>query len=177
MRNHRIVAPVLFHKVGAHFARRRMGNVHSRSQPSVVQMELDSHAEQCCVSELCALIIHNHERTVTVCGYDNGPGKALEIVDAVVAYTDPSTGDKWMLVINQAILVPGLQHPLLCSNQIQMNDIQVNDEPKHMVLNPTVYHHAITVKPPDGNEQVEELIIPLALSGVFIYFEAKQPTH
>ena len=58
-----------------------------------------------------------------------------------------------------------------------MNDIQVNDEPKHMVLNPTVYHHAITAKTPAGNEQVEELIIPLALSGVFSYFEAKQPTH
>jgi hypothetical protein len=57
-----------------------------------------------------------------------------------------------------------------------MNDIRVNDEPKHLVLNPTVYHHAIAAKTPDGNEQVEELIIPMALSGVFSYFEARKPT-
>ena len=91
-----------------------------------------------------------------------GRGKTLKIVDAVVAYTDPSTGDKWMLIINQALLVPGLSHPLLCTNQLRMNDIRVNDEPKHMVLNPTEYHHAIAIKTPDGNEQTKELLIPLS---------------
>jgi len=74
-----------------------------------------------------------------------------------------------MLAINQALLVPGLRHPLLCSNQLRLDDVQVNDEPKHMVLNPTEYHHAIVIKTPDGNEQVEQKVIPLFMSGVFSY--------
>jgi hypothetical protein len=58
-----------------------------------------------------------------------------------------------------------------------MNDIRVNDEPKHMVLNPTEYHHAIAIKTPEGNEAFDELLIPLSMSGVFSYFEAIKPTE
>ena len=174
----RTVAPVVLRRLqhGATNIGRRMGNVHREDDMAVFRVEPDSHAEQTCVSEHCALIIHNHEKTEVVSGFDDGPGKTLEVVDAVVAYTDPSTGDKWMLVLNQCLLVPGIQHVLLSSNQVRMNDIRVNDEPKHLVLNPTVYHHAIAAKTPDSNEQVEELIIPMALSGVFSYFEARKPT-
>jgi len=155
---------------------RQLGDLRRGLTVVQCQVELDSHAEQSCVSELCALIIHRHERTCTVYGYDGGEGRVLDIVDAVLMYTDPSTGDKWMLVLNQALCVPGLQHPLLCSNQVRMNDIRVNDEPKVLVLNPTEYHHAIAIKTPDGNERVDELIIPLSLSGVFSYFEGTKPT-
>ena len=119
---------------------------------TLCQVELDSHADQSCVSEQCALILHDHERPTTVYGYDNGRGRSLKTVDAVVAYTDPSTGDKWMLVINQALLVPGLHHPLLCTNQLRTNDIRVNDEPKHLVLNPTEYHHAIAINQNPGRQ-------------------------
>ena len=81
-----------------------------------------------------------------------------------------------MLIINQALCVPGLHDPLLCTNQLRLNDIRVNDEPKHMVLNPTEYHHAVAIKTPDGNEHADELLIPLRLSGVFSYFEAQKPS-
>jgi len=81
-----------------------------------------------------------------------------------------------MLVINQALLVPGLRHPLLCSNQLRMNDHRINDEPKHLVVNPTEFHHAIVMQTPDDNEQLQQLVIPLQLSGVFSYFEASKPT-
>jgi len=157
-------------------AARQLGDVRRADTETVCQVELDSHAEQSCVSEQCALIIHDHERPATVTGYDGGKAKTLRTVDAVIAYTDPSTGDKWMLVINQALLVPGLRHPLLCTNQLRLNDIRVNDEPKHMVPIPTEYHHAIAIKTPDGNEQKSELLIPLSISGVFSYFEASKPT-
>jgi len=79
-----------------------------------------------------------------------------------------------MLVLNQAILVPGLVHPLLCTNQLRANDIRVNDEPKHLVPTPTEYHHAIAIQNPNDNEQ--QLIIPLSMSGVFSYFEGTTPT-
>ena len=45
-----------------------------------------------------------------------------------------------------------------------------------MVPTPTEYHHAIAIKTPEGNEQQEELLIPLLMSGVFSYFEASKPT-
>ena len=154
---------------------RLLGDIRRDSTPDC-QVELDSHAEQCCVSAQCALIIHNYDRPVMVYGYDGGPGRSLDMVDAALYYLDPSTGDRWMLIINQALLVPDLRHPLLCTNQLRMNDLRVNDEPKHLVLNPTEYHHAIAVKTPDGNETTSELVIPLALSGVFSYFEARKPT-
>ena len=165
----------LIHRVLPRAARRQLGDVR-RGVISTCQVELDCHAEQCCVSELCALIIHDHGRPATVYGYDGGKGKTLKIVDAVLVYIDPSTGDRWMLIINQALLVPGLRHPLLCSNQLRLNDIRVNDEPKHMVPTPTEYHHAITIKTPDGNERYDELVIPLYMSGVFSYFEGTKPT-
>ena len=157
-------------------ADRQLGDVRRNDSLPSTQCELDSHAEQSCVSERCALIIHDHERPVTVYGYDGERGKTLKIVDAVVCYTDPSTGDKWMLIINQALLVPGLQHPLICSNQLRLNDIRVNDEPKHLVPSPTEYTHAIAIKTPDDNEAKQELIIPLSMSGVFSYFDITKPT-
>ena len=153
---------------------RQMGDLHTDS--ALCQVELDSHAEQSCVSDQCALIIHDLGRPVTVYGYDGGKGRTLQMVDAALGYIDPLTGDRWMLLIHQALLVPGLQHPLLCSNQLRANDIRVNDEPKHMVPNPTEYHNAIAIKTPDSNDKASELIIPLAMSGVFSYFEARKPT-
>ena len=161
-------------------AARRLGDIR---RPSVQEcrVELDSHAEQSCVSADCALILRDYDRPVTVYGYDGGRGKTLQIVDAAVSYFDPSTGDTWLLMINQALLVPGLPQPLLCTNQLRMNDIRVNDEPKHRTLNPTQYHHAIAVQIPDSNEvddeEGKELLIPLQLNGVFSYFPASKPTQ
>jgi len=37
-----------------------MGDVHHDSTTNC-QVELDSHAKQCCVSEQCALFIHNYD--------------------------------------------------------------------------------------------------------------------
>jgi hypothetical protein len=43
-----------------------------------------------------------------VYGYDGGAGCSLDMVDAALYYLDPSMGDRWMLIINQALLVPDL---------------------------------------------------------------------
>ena len=171
----RMIAPV--RRVLPRAVVRQLGDIRRGDTVSTCQVELDSHADQCCVSEQSAYIIRDHETPAMVYGYSGGKGQTHKIVDAAVLYTDPSTGDRWMLIINQALLVPGLRHPLLCCNQLRMNDIRVNDEPKHMVSNPTEYHHAIAVKTPEGNEKHEELLIPLSLSGVFSYFEASKPTE
>ena len=57
--------------------------------------------------------------------------------------------------------------------QIRDNDVLVNDQPKHMVLNPTEEHHCIFV--PQTARQ-ESLRIPLSIKGVISYFPTWKPS-
>ena len=136
--------------------------------------ELDSHADTCVVGKDTALEIHDYERPVRVFGYDERVGQAnhCRTITAVVAYDHPTTGEVYMLVINQAILIPRMKANLLSTMQMRDNDLRVNDEPKSMVLNPTEDNHAIVV-PTTGNESLR---IPLALDGVISYFPTRKPT-
>ena len=47
--------------------------------------------------------------------YDGSPSalKTYKVVTAVIGYAEPSTGDAYMLVLHQAILVPYLKMNLL----------------------------------------------------------------
>ena len=79
-----------------------------------------------------------------------------------------------MLVIHQAILIPGMPNNLLCPMQLRDNGLAVNDEPKYMALNPTDDHHAISFrdqKTPRG----DPLRIPLELHGVTSFFPTRKP--
>jgi hypothetical protein len=124
-----------------------------------------------------ALIIHDFDRLVRVHGYDESVGEARECrtVSAVVAYVHPETGEEYMLVIHQAILIPQLSANLLSPMQLRDNDIRVNDEPKFMVPNPTDDHNAIVVPPQEGED--EPFRIPLSLTGVTTYFPTTKPTR
>jgi len=110
---------------------------------------------------------------VNVHGYNDSVGAArCKTVSAVVAYDHPVTGDSYMLVIHQAILIPGLKTNLLSPMQMRDFDIRVNDEPKHMVPTPTNDHHAI-ITPNVGGKA--SLRIPLSLHGVTAYFPTRKP--
>ena len=83
-----------------------------------------------------------------------------------------------MLIIHQAILVPGMTANLLSTMQLRDNNLRVNDEPKHMALTPTEDHHAIVIPAYNlDGEQHEELRIPLAFKGVTSYFPTRKPTR
>ena len=140
------------------------------------QSELDSHADTCVVGNDTALITHDFERPVRVLGYNESAGKPItaKTVTAVVAYDHPETGEIYMLIIHQAILVNAMKHNLLSPMQLRDNGLRVNDEPKHMVLTPTDYHHAISI--PTGDDG-DPMIIPLSLSGVTSYFPTRKPTR
>ena len=135
---------------------------------------MDSHADTCVVGHDTALVIQDFGRQVTVHGYMDDIGSAkCKTVSAVVAYDHPETGDTFMLVIHQAILIPKMKTNLLCPMQLRDNDVQVNDEPKHMALNPANKIHAITFT---GTEEKEALQIPLLFKGVVSYFPTRKPT-
>ena len=80
-----------------------------------------------------------------------------------------------MLIIHQAILIPGMKANLLSPMQLRDNDLRVNDEPKFMVPNPTEDHHAIYI--PEVKGESPALRIPLSLHGVTSYFPTRKPTR
>ena len=122
-----------------------------------------------------ALLIHDYARPVQVHRYDEGIGKteAFRTVRAVISYEHPDSGDKYMLVLNQAIPIPQMENNLLCPLQIRDNDVRVNDKLKFMVLTPTYNHHAIVICGIYQDQQ--PLNIPLSIKGVISYFPSRKP--
>ena len=86
--------------------------------------ELDSHADTCVVGGN-ALVIQDYERTVCVCSYDSPIGLKdnCKLVSAVMAYDHPVSGKVYMLIVNQAILIPSLRQALLCPMPMRDNGL------------------------------------------------------
>jgi hypothetical protein len=85
-------------------------------------VELDSHADTSVLGK-DALIFLDYDRPVIVEAYDPRLGSAEYCtVSGAVAYDDPQTGRTLLLVINQAIHIPHLDHHLLCPVQCLVND-------------------------------------------------------
>ena len=94
-----------------------------------------------------ALLIHDYDRPIQVPGYDEGVGEmeACRTVSSVIAYDHLESGDTYMLVLHQAILIPQMKNNLLCPLQVKDNDVRFNDKPNFMVPTPTDNHHAIVI--------------------------------
>ena len=143
-----------------------------------VRTELDSHADMCVVGRDTALLILDHNRPVQVHGYSKRVGATTaKTVSAVVAYDHPGIKRRLMLIIHQALLLPHMTTNLLTPNQLRRNELAVNDEPKHLVAEPTEDHHAIVL--PSHAMTTEDggpVRIPLLLHGVTSYFPTTVPT-
>jgi len=139
-----------------------------------VRVELDSHADTCIVGRNC-LVVNDHCRPVNVYGFDPSDGsKSARIVDAAIKYISPFTGEKFILMINQAIEIKGLDHHLLCPMQCRLNGARINELPKFLADLPTLETHAIQLSDPD--DPTHPLLIPLKVHGVTSYFTAMKPT-
>jgi hypothetical protein len=136
--------------------------------------ELDCHAEQCVVGRH-AIVNQDFERPTDVSSYDpTAPARhRVRTVSVAVAYTNPKDGSTIVLIIHQALRIPDLAHNLLCPNQMHLNNIHVNDEPKCLVEHPTPNTHAITI--PSQHEGHTPLLIPLGIDGVVSYFPSCKP--
>eukprot|EP00956_Cyclotella_meneghiniana_P039187 scaffold167195_cov30-Cyclotella_meneghiniana.AAC.1 len=78
-----------------------------------VRVELDSHADTSVVGNN-VLVLREHTRHVNVTGFDpTVPHRQCKVVDCAVRYVSHEDGSYKLLVINQAILVPELEHCLL----------------------------------------------------------------
>ncbi len=102
-------------------------------------MELDSHADTCCVGSNCVVVEYTG-KSCNVIGYNrNAPNDGLTnvpIVKAATAYDAP-TGETYILVFPQANYMGDLlDYSLLCPNQLRHNNIIAEDVPCHLAPNP-----------------------------------------
>ena len=65
-----------------------------------------------------------------------------------------------------------MANTLLCPIQVWVNDIELLDTLMILTENPTSKRHAIGAEDTEG----QEIIIPLSLQGVTLYFLACKPT-
>ena len=156
---------------------RTLGSLGTRTSLLEKRTEIDSHVDTSVVGRDTALLIHDYKTPVHVQGYNEDVGERsnCRIISTVVAYNHPETGEVYMLVIHQAILIPDMPNDLLCPMQLQDHGLPVNDKPKYMALNPTDDHHAITFRD-HYTQRGEPLRIPLELHGVTSYFPSRKPT-
>ena len=125
--------------------------------------ELDSHANMPVVGKH-AYIIAETGKKVDVSPFtpDYKP-LTVPLVDAMVKYDNPYHGKSYILVLQNALYVPSMEHNLIPPFMIREMGVTVNDVPKIHKEDPTVDGHAITF--------VETgFRIPLSLWGIFSYF-------
>ena len=127
-----------------------------------------------CVLGDKGLVIHDHNRPVNVYSYDPKDGhKSAKTVDATVGYQDPQSGQRFILMINQAICIDGVVNYLLCPMQCCLNEVHISEVSKFLLETPSEITHAIDLVDPFN--ATSPLIIPLQLSGVTSYFDVYFP--
>ena len=76
-----------------------------------------------------ALLIHDYDRPIQVPGYDEGvcEMEACRTVSAVIEYDHPESGDTYILILHQAVIIPEMEKNLLFPLQMRDNNVRVND--------------------------------------------------
>jgi hypothetical protein len=150
----------------------RLGSVGRVEE--VNRSDLNSHAD-CCVCGKEVLVFNDFDREVTVTGWDpEGETQSLRIVSAAMGYTIPHSGQTVLLIANQSIFSPSLNHNLLSTMQMRRHYVIVNETPNFQSLNPTKLSHSISVR---GDNVEDVLLIPLELHGVVACFPTFKPTQ
>ena len=119
------------------------------------------------------LVLQDFFRPVTVAGYDPElPTHTYRTISGVLAYTYPTTGEIYHLVVHQAIHIPHLDHHLLCPFQCREHGIEIDERPKFQVSNPTDTTHAIVA----NDERKRRVVMPLSLVGITSVLYCHKPT-
>ena len=123
--------------------------------------DLDSHADTCVGGANCVLLKPSGEMaTVSTFSDERKPFGSIPIGTVAMAWTNPATGERLVLVIHEALYFGDrLHHTLICPNQVRANGIVVNDTPRQF---DKASMHSMLV----SIESNESLEIPLVLDGV-----------
>jgi hypothetical protein len=101
---------------------------------------------------------------------DLGAVDGLGVCTIAIAYDDAQTFHTYILIVHEALQVPGMAHHILFPNQLRENGVHMNDTPL-MYTAPqdrTIHTHSIVT--PD-------LAIPLSMDGVHSSFLSRIPTE
>ena len=116
---------------------------HASVASSKTKIELDSHVDMCVVGDNC-LVIHDHNRPIKVYDYDPKDGcRSAKTVGATVGYQDPQSRQKFILMVNQAICIDGLENHLLCPLHCYLNGMHISQVPMFLAESPSVTTHTI----------------------------------
>jgi hypothetical protein len=93
------------------------------------QVELNSHADTCCVGK-GVMIVNHTKRTVKVTPFlkSFGSGTKVPIISVAIANDDPKSGEVFILIVHQALHFPEMNHYLLCPMQLRLNDVALNEQ-------------------------------------------------
>jgi hypothetical protein len=117
------------------------------------------------------MVLETTQQGVDVTPYNKfkyEPETNIPIVKAATAYTTP-TGVTYILVLNQALYFPELDHSLLNPNQMRVNGVVVDDCPRHLSDPSKPSTHSIFFPEHDVR-------IPLEMGGVISRFSTRRPT-
>ena len=128
---------------------------------------MDSHADTCVAGSNC-IQMGPRGTPVTVHAFAPGYGaKVYYICTAATVWTNPETGQDYLLVIHQCIFLgDAMRNSLLNPNQLRYNGVVVKDCPTQFDRSSS---HSIHVPEHD-------LTIPLHLRGVISGFATRKPT-
>ena len=128
--------------------------------------ECDTNADTCCLGKNWVVLAYT-QRAADVYSYDTSskPIEGVPIVTGATAWTDPNTGDTYILVINEALYYgTKLDHSLINPNQIRHYGIGFWD-------NPYDKQRGLFI---DVNDSVQ---IPMKTEGTKIFYQTRSPTE
>ena len=127
--------------------------------------ELESHANIIVVGKQAFVFSHSGQ-SVDVKAFTEGVGglSKVPIVDGVISYDCPHSGETLLIVVRNYFCVLGIEHNLLTPFILHEAGLAVNDTPKIHIDDPSVGYHSIF-------DVENKLIIPFQLSGIFLEFQ------
>ena len=129
------------------------------------RVELDTHADTFVAGRNC-LLMHYSERVCDVMPYSDEyeAKKSVPIVQIATGYT-AANGQRTILIVNEALWIPELEHSLMNPNQLRHFGVTVQDNP---------YSNSPMVIQKDTND--EEFVACLKSTGTNIYIDTWTPT-
>ena len=111
---------------------------------SISQTELDSHANMPVVGSN-ACVIANTGKQVEVHPFTpDYQSMSVKMVDAVVQYVDPYTGESYIFVLCNALHVPAMANNLILPFMVREAGVTVREVPKIQCDSPTEEDHSIS---------------------------------
>ena len=94
-------------------------------------------------------------------------------MSATLEYDDPVLDETVILLVHQAIYIPAVEHNLISTMQVRLNDMIVDDTPRFLTDNVADHMYSLVIPFDDGNVPY---VMPLSLQGVTSSFPTRKPT-